>query len=141
MNISDSEIQTKLAEWQTELRQLTGNDQLVITAYQEPAARRNMEDIIQVVCEETGVNIVAIRGKTRMRNVVLARHLIFYYAKRCTGLSLQQIGFTLGGKDHTTVIHANRSIKDLIETEDIAVCGAIAKINMRLELISDNEHV
>lgn len=138
MNISDSEIQTKLAEWQQELRQLTGNNRMVITAYQEPAGLRKMEDIIQIICEETGVSISAIRGKTRIRTVVLARHLISYYGKICTDLSLQQIGHAIGGKDHTTVIHANRSIKDLIETEDIAVCGAIAKISMRLELIDDN---
>jgi chromosomal replication initiation ATPase DnaA len=141
MNISHSEIQTKIAGWQQELRRLTGNDSLVIIAHEEPKCQRSMEDIIQVVCEETGVNINTIRSKTRIRGVVLARHLISYYAKRCTGLSLQQIGYALGGNDHTTVIHANRSIKDLIETEDIAVCGAIAKINMRLELLTENGNV
>jgi chromosomal replication initiation ATPase DnaA len=134
MNISDSEIQTKLAAWQNELRLLTGNDTLVISAYPEPKGRKRMEDIIQIVCEETGVTIEAIRGKTRLRNVVLARHLISYYAKMFTDLSLQQIGHAIGGKDHTTVMHANKSIKDLIDTEDIVVCDAIAKINVRLGL-------
>lgn len=138
MKVNHPEIKAKIDEWQRELRELTGNHSLVITAYQEPAGRRTMEDIIQIICEETGVSINAIRGKTRIRTVVLARHLVSYYGKICTNLSLQQIGEVIGGKDHTTVIHANKSIKDLIETEDMAVCGAIAKINMRLELNNDN---
>jgi chromosomal replication initiation ATPase DnaA len=60
-----------------------------------------------------GIKLVEIRGPSRKRNIVLARQFICYWARRRTTLSLPQIGRRLGGRDHTTVLHAVRAYRDM----------------------------
>jgi chromosomal replication initiation ATPase DnaA len=134
MNISDSEIQTKLAAWQNELRQLTGNDSLIIKALEEPKTKRSIEEIINAVCAETGISIGDIRKQTRKRDVVVARHLIAYYGRNCACMGFKDLGDAIGGRDHTTAIHACMSIKNMLDTHDLDICSKVAGINMRLEL-------
>ncbi|MDR2834836.1 MAG: chromosomal replication initiator protein DnaA [Bacteroidales bacterium] len=59
----------------------------------------------------------AIKGNSRKKEVVTARHIIMYFAKKYTKLSLQEIGFLIGNKDHATVIHAQKKITDHMETD------------------------
>jgi chromosomal replication initiation ATPase DnaA len=136
MNISDSEIQTKLAGWQNELRQMTGNDSLVIIAHEEPKTKRSIDEIIIAVCAETGISIGDIRKQTRKRDIVVARHLVAYYGRNCACMGFKDLGEIIGGRDHTTAIHACMSIKNMLDTHDLDVCTKVARINLRLELNS-----
>ena len=56
-------------------------------------------------------------GSSRKQNLVHTRRLIFWFLKRMTSLSLVQIGKSVGGRDHTTVIYSIQTLEDLMQTE------------------------
>ena len=58
-----------------------------------------------------------LKSKTRKRQVVQARQIAMYFAKNMTKSSLSNIGAHCGGKDHATVLHACRTVNNLIETD------------------------
>lgn len=140
MTLNNPEVQLKIIQWEEELRKMTNNAEVILRAYTPlnfvaPDSKVPAEHIIEIVCEETGIEYAALLKKNRRREVVIARQLIAFYCKGCTGLSLKSIGELLGGRDHTTVIHAVNTIKDLLASKNIAVCLPVARINRRLESI------
>ena len=56
-------------------------------------------------------------SKRRSRSIARPRQMAMALAKELTNHSLPEIGDHFGGRDHTTVIHACRKIKELIQTE------------------------
>ena len=54
----------------------------------------------------------------RARNIARPRQVAMFLAKNLTSLSYPEIGRQFGGRDHTTVMHAVRSIEGLINTDD-----------------------
>jgi chromosomal replication initiator protein len=75
-------------------------------------------EIIKVVSSEFDVSIAKLQSKSRVRNIVLARHLCMYLMASETGLSYSKIITYFNQKDHTAVIHARRNINNLIFTDD-----------------------
>lgn len=69
----------------------------------EPIVQR----VCREVCDETGVSLNALRGRSREQAIVQIRHLAMYAAHE-RGASLSQIGRYLG-RDHTTVLHGVRA--------------------------------
>jgi hypothetical protein len=55
--------------------------------------------------------------KTRKREICQARQIAMYFAKKYTKLSNTEIGWQIGMKDHSTTIHARKTITDLNETD------------------------
>ena len=53
-------------------------------------------------------------GQSRSRVLVTARQIAMYLCRELTDLSLPKIGQTFGGRDHTTVMHADRKIRSLM---------------------------
>lgn len=76
-----------------------------------------IETITKIVCEHLGVAENKIRDKTRKKEIVLARQLSMYLAKELTISSLKTIGLHFGGRDHSTVIHACKTIDGLGVTD------------------------
>lgn len=74
----------------------------------------SVNDIVELVCKHYGVPTSAIYTKTRKREVVLARQVSMYLAKKNTELSAAKIGVMIGNKDHATVVHACKTIKEQI---------------------------
>ncbi|HPE33813.1 MAG TPA: chromosomal replication initiator protein DnaA [Bacteroidales bacterium] len=75
-------------------------------------------DFIQkVVSQYFGLSIDEMNSKTRKRNIVQARQLAMYFSKEHTKASLTTIGLQCGNKDHATVLHSCRTVKNLIETD------------------------
>ncbi|MCX6229971.1 MAG: chromosomal replication initiator protein DnaA [Bacteroidetes bacterium] len=75
-------------------------------------------DFIQkIVCDYFGIPVDKISSKTRKREVVQARQLAMYFSKKLTKSSLASIGLQCGNKDHATVLHACRTVNNLIETD------------------------
>lgn len=75
-----------------------------------------IEQIIQIISDYFKIASKAIKAKTRKRDVVQARHIAMYFSKNLTKKSLSSIGAEFGGRDHSTVLHAMKTVKNLKET-------------------------
>jgi chromosomal replication initiator protein len=75
-------------------------------------------DFIQkVVCDYFGLPNDVLHTKTRKREIVQARQIAMYFSKNMTKSSLSTIGSLIGGKDHATVLHACKTVNNLIDTD------------------------
>lgn len=61
-----------------------------------------------------GVTVDDLCGSSRSRVLVTARQIAMYLCRELTDLSLPKIGQAFGGRDHTTVMHADRKIRQLM---------------------------
>jgi chromosomal replication initiator protein len=61
-----------------------------------------------------GLSLEALSSADRSRSLVNARQIAMYLCRELTDLSLPKIGQHFGGRDHTTVMHANRKIRTLM---------------------------
>jgi chromosomal replication initiator protein len=77
----------------------------------------SIDYIQKVVCDYFDLPLEVLKSKTRKREVVQARQLAMYFSKSMTKSSLSNIGIHCGGKDHATVLHACRTVNNLIETD------------------------
>lgn len=76
-----------------------------------------IENIQKTVAEYYKVKVADLLSKRRSRSIARPRQMAMALAKELTNHSLPEIGDHFGGRDHTTVIHACRKIKELIQTE------------------------
>ena len=72
--------------------------------------RIKIDDILKLVSKHYGVSRNDILSQRRHRSVVRPRQIAMYLAKQLTSRSLPEIGRRIGGRDHTTVLHAVRKI-------------------------------
>jgi chromosomal replication initiator protein len=90
----------------------------MIDKFVKNTAREISIDFIQkIVCDYFGIAVDSINSKTRKRDIVQARQLAMYFSKKHTKSSLAAIGLVCGNKDHATVLHACRTVNNLIETD------------------------
>jgi len=71
-----------------------------------------IQDILKIVIEHFGVRQADLQGKRRNRSIAYPRQICMYLARELTPLSLEEIGGHFGGRDHTTVLHAIRTIQE-----------------------------
>ena len=76
-----------------------------------------IDHIQKVVCDYFNLPIESIQSTTRKREIVQARQLSMYFAKKMTKSSLAIIGLQCGNKDHATVLHACKTVNNLNETD------------------------
>ena len=76
-------------------------------------------DILYRVSVVTKIPVAKIHIKTRKREIVEARHIAMHIALLNNCGSLAFIGREIGNKDHSTVIHANKTVKNLLETNAV----------------------
>ena len=77
----------------------------------------SIDYIQKVVCDYFDLSIDTLKSKTRKRNIVQARQLAMYFSKQLTKSSLANIGARCGGKDHATVLHACKTVNNLVDTD------------------------
>ena len=77
----------------------------------------SIDYIQKVVCDYFGIPIDLVLSKTRKREIVQARQVAMFFSKTLTKSSLTTIGSRIGGKDHATVLHACKTVNNLIETD------------------------
>ena len=77
----------------------------------------SVDYIQQIVCDYFGLAIDIMQSKTRKREIVQARQVAMYFSKSLTNSSLSSIGLKIGKKDHATVLHACKTVNNLIETD------------------------
>lgn len=68
--------------------------------------------IARRICRVFKVKKAHLLSDRRDRRLILCRHAVMYWACRLTDRSLPEIGRLMGGKDHTTILHAYRSYPD-----------------------------
>ncbi|WP_040607309.1 chromosomal replication initiator protein DnaA [Salinisphaera shabanensis] len=76
-----------------------------------------LENIQRTVAEYYKMRLADLLGKKRTRSVARPRQIAMALAKELTNHSLPEIGQGFGGRDHTTVLHACRKVKELRETD------------------------
>lgn len=74
-----------------------------------------LEQIVEKVCAHFKIDTDTIHTKTRKHEVVMVRQIAMYLAKKHTNISSSKIGKMIGNKDHATVLHACKIIKDQSE--------------------------
>ncbi len=77
-----------------------------------------IENIQKTVAEYYKVKVADILSKRRSRSIARPRQMAMALAKELTNHSLPEIGDHFGGRDHTTVIHACRKVKELIQEDN-----------------------
>jgi chromosomal replication initiation ATPase DnaA len=90
-----------------------------------------MRDIIAIVCDVTGVTYGEIVSARRQRRLARPRQLCCWLAKNFTGISYPVMARSLGGRDHTTSMHAVKKI-DSIRGEDALIAGWITECEARM---------
>ena len=90
----------------------------MIDKYVKSTTREISMDFIQkIVCDYFEMPVETINSKTRKREIVQVRQLSMYFSKKMTNNSLANIGKHCGNKDHATVLHACKTINNLIDTD------------------------
>ena len=76
-----------------------------------------IDHIQQIIADYFNLDIESLHSKTRKRNVVQARQLAMFFSKKYTKNSLSTIGSQIGQRDHATVLHACKTVENLIEPD------------------------
>jgi len=75
-------------------------------------------DYIQkIVCDYFNMPVDSLQSSTRKREVVQARQIAMFFSKSLTKSSLASIGSQIGSKDHATVLHACKTVNNLLDTD------------------------
>jgi chromosomal replication initiator protein len=77
----------------------------------------SVDYIQKVVCDYFSLTPDLLQSKTRKREIVQARQIAMYFSKNLTKSSLASIGSQIGGKDHATVLHACKTVGNLVDTD------------------------
>ncbi len=76
-----------------------------------------VDQIVDIVCQHFDVTRESFHSANRLRELVQARQIAMYLAKQHSKVSLSSIGAAIGGRKHSTVLHACRAVTDLMETD------------------------
>ena len=94
-----------------------------------------IEEILSTVTEHFGVQLSQLHSKRKLKSITLPRQVAMHLARKLTSLSLEEIGGFMGGRDHTTVMHADEKIKNL-RKQDRNISATLRK----LEAIIKKQH-
>lgn len=120
-NLNRQQVDLSLAE--IVLKDLITDDQTTeITATQ----------VIGQTASYFGLTIDDLCGSSRSRVLVTARQIAMYLCRELTDLSLPKIGQAFGGRDHTTVMHANRKIRELM-AERRSIYNQVTELTNRIK--------
>ena len=89
-----------------------------LAPYRRPGdARKSLARIVGEVCRQYQVTRAELTSSRRTARVVLPRHVAMYLCRRHTDAPLGVIGKELGGRDHSTVVHALGAIEERLRTD------------------------
>jgi chromosomal replication initiator protein len=77
----------------------------------------SISDIEELVCSHFNIKCGLIHTASRKREIVQARQVAMYLSKQYTEMSLSQIGSLIGKKNHATVLHACKTVKNQLEVD------------------------
>ena len=91
----------------------------------------SLNQIADVVSEVSKIEKELIIGTSRKRHFVLPRHIFCHLSRKYTKVTLQNIGYFLN-KNHDTVLNADNTVKNLLETKDVEVTKMFNEIEIEL---------
>jgi len=101
----------------------------------EPSAmepgRPTIQQIIDTVTSYYDIKVTDLLSKRRHKSVALPRQVCMWLARQHTRYSLEEIGGYFGGRDHTTVIHAVRTVSSR-RKNDASLDGDVARLERQL---------
>ena len=74
--------------------------------------RATPENIMRLVCDRYGISMEDFLSRKRNQEIAYPRKIAMYLVREMTDISLSSIGEAFGGRDHTTVLHAWRTISE-----------------------------
>lgn len=90
-----------------------------------------IEEILNTVTKHFGVQLSHLHSKRKFKSITLPRQVAMYLARKLTNLSLEEIGGYMGGRDHTTVMHADEKIRKL-RKQDQSISATLRKLETAL---------
>lgn len=102
----------------------------VVHFHQSISKKKKINEIVSIVAQYFDISEMELLGERRTKNVIEARHTLYWLCRELTPYSLPEIGRRLDGRDHTTILHGIRRIDHLIASgHDIAEkCYALRKL-------------
>jgi len=91
-----------------------------------------IERIQEVVADAFGLTVEELCSQRRSQDVAYPRHIAMYLCRELTDASLPKIGKAFGGRDHTTVLHANAKITRMIK-EDRSVYNRVQELTEKIK--------
>ncbi|MFF8957712.1 chromosomal replication initiator protein DnaA [Streptomyces sp. NPDC014894] len=88
--------------------------------------------IMAATADYFGLTVEDLCGSSRSRVLVTARQIAMYLCRELTDLSLPKIGAQFGGRDHTTVMHADRKIRALM-AERRSIYNQVTELTNRIK--------
>ena len=88
--------------------------------------------IMEVTATFFGVTMDDLCGSSREKDYVTARQMAMYLCRELTDLSLPKIGALFGNRDHTTVMHADRKVRDLMRQQR-SVFNQVTELTQRIK--------
>lgn len=76
-----------------------------------------IENIQKLICEHFNLKLGELKSKRRTKNIALPRQMAMYLCRKHTSTSFPTIGNKFGGRDHSTVIHASKTIEEKIKQD------------------------
>ncbi|HEY4301138.1 MAG TPA: chromosomal replication initiator protein DnaA [Candidatus Didemnitutus sp.] len=98
---------------------------------EEAQNRLNIEGIQKRVADHYQIRHSDMTSKRRPNAIAFPRQIAMYLSRQLTRHSLQEIGEAFGGRDHGTVIHAIKTVENLMETDD-TVRGSVDFLKTQL---------
>jgi chromosomal replication initiator protein len=92
----------------------------------------NISSIIDVVARHYGIRLADLQSKKRSQSIAMPRQICMYLSRNLTRHSLEEIGGHLGGRDHTTVMHACSKIAEL-EQSDSQIKAELAELTRQIQ--------
>jgi chromosomal replication initiator protein len=92
----------------------------------------SIEAILHAVSDRFSVSISQLQSKSRTRSLALPRQIAMHLSRKLTNMSLTEIGGFIGGRDHSTVIHADEKITKL-QKKDKNLLFVLQKIESELQ--------
>ncbi len=86
-----------------------------------------IEEILNTVTKHFGVQLSQLHSKRKLKSITLPRQVAMHLARKFTNLSLGEIGGYMGGRDHTTVMHADEKIRKL-RKQDRNISSTLRKL-------------
>ena len=100
------------------------------------APQMTIQQIIEAVTRYYDIKLSDLMSKRRHKSVALPRQVCMWLARKHTRFSLEEIGGYFGGRDHTTVMHAVRTVGDRA-AKDSALSNDVERIERSLQSASD----